>query len=207
MNKFFLITAAIVFNISILSANGQDNFDVRAVKQIQTKRTTGKTSFFKTMSATVVPIGGIVPVSLFVQGLIAKNKDDRNNAIYIAGSNALTIALTFGMKKVIDRPRPSEHDPAIIALEDVQSGSFPSAHASVAFSTATSLSIIYPKWYVIIPAHAWASLVSYSRIYLGVHYPTDLFAGAITGSGSAWLSHKLNQWIKKEKKRKVLKTM
>jgi membrane-associated phospholipid phosphatase len=78
----------------------------------------------------------------------------------------------------------------------------PSGHTSTAFATATSLSMAYPKWYVIIPSYAWASSVGYSRMHLGVHYPSDVFIGAIVGSGSAFLTHKANQWLEKKSRKR-----
>ena len=68
-----------------------------------------------------------------------------------------------------------------------------------------SLSLIYPKWYVIAPAFTWAGLVGYSRVYLGVHYTSDVLAGAVLGSGSAYLSHYLNKklWEKKKPKKSL----
>ena len=57
----------------------------------------------------------------------------------------------------------------------------------------------YPKWYIIAPSFAWASAVGYSRMHLGVHYPSDVAVGAIIGSGSAYLSYKANKWINKKR--------
>ncbi len=187
-------------NIQVVA---QDNFDVRAVKKIQANRTTGKTALFKTFSGSAAPLSGAIPALLYIKGMIGKNKNEKKKALFIAQAAAITTVITFGMKEAFDRPRPAEHDLTIMALKDAQNGSFPSGHTSIAFSTATSLSILYPKWYVIAPAHLWASLVGYSRMYLGVHYPTDVIAGAFVGSGSAWLSYKLNKWMHQPKKKTV----
>jgi membrane-associated phospholipid phosphatase len=69
----------------------------------------------------------------------------------------------------------------------------------MAFATATSLSLVCPKWYVILPSFTYASLMGYSRMYLGVHYPSDVLIGALIGSGSAYLSHYIYKKIIKEK--------
>jgi membrane-associated phospholipid phosphatase len=57
------------------------------------------------------------------------------------------------------------------------------------------LSIAFPKWYVIAPSFLWASGVGYSRMHLGVHYPSDVLVGALVGSGTAFLTHFLNKKI------------
>jgi membrane-associated phospholipid phosphatase len=57
------------------------------------------------------------------------------------------------------------------------------------------LSLSFPKWYVIGPAYSYAILVAYSRSYLGVHYPGDILAGAIIGTGSSFLTWKLQRKI------------
>jgi len=82
--------------------------------------------------------------------------------------------------------------------EDVSSLSFPSGHTSEAFSTATALSLKYPEWYIIAPAYLWAGSVGYSRMNLGVHYPTDVLAGALLGTGTAFLTLKVNEWLNRQ---------
>jgi membrane-associated phospholipid phosphatase len=67
--------------------------------------------------------------------------------------------------------------------------SMPSGHATAAWALATSLSLHYPKWSVIWPSFAYALGVSISRPYLGVHYPSDLLAGAIIGAGVAYVTY------------------
>jgi membrane-associated phospholipid phosphatase len=127
----------------------------------------------------------------------------RKNALYITESIFLSAVTTMILKNTIRRPRPFTADSLITKAGSGGGYSFPSGHTSQAFSVATSLIIAYPKWYVAVPAYLWAGSVSFSRMYLGVHYPTDIIAGAIVGSGSAWLAFKANQWIKHKKKTNI----
>ena len=85
--------------------------------------------------------------------------------------------------------------PVIQRLSSDFTPSFPSGHTTSAFCTATSLSLMYPKWYVIVPAYSWATMVGYSRMHLGMHYPLDVLAGAILGTGISLVSFKLQKWI------------
>ena len=102
------------------------------------------------------------------------------------------------LKYSVNRDRPFVTYPDIIQKSKAIP-SFPSGHTSSAFATATSLSLAYPKWYIIVPSYAWAGTVGYSRMHLGVHYPSDVLAGALIGSGCAYLTFKVNQKLLKKK--------
>jgi membrane-associated phospholipid phosphatase len=133
--------------------------------------------------------GGVnvgVPVGLLAAGVINDNKSMRQNALYVASSSAVNALFTLLIKKVVKRPRPFLANVKIKAVYQPGQYSFPSGHTSTAFTTATALSQAYPKWYVIAPSFLWASSVGFSRLYLGVHYPTDVAAGAVLGAGSAF---------------------
>ena len=74
--------------------------------------------------------------------------------------------------------------------------SFPSGHTATAFSMATSLTLRYPDKPVIIAmSYLYAAIIGYGRMYLGVHYPSDVIGGMIIGSGSAALIYSLRKEI------------
>ena len=87
------------------------------------------------------------------------------------------------------------------------SSSMPSGHTSLAFATATTLTLSYPKWYVIAPSYFWACSVGYSRMNLGVHYPSDVAAGALLGAGSAYITHLVNGWLRQKTNNKKILTL
>ena len=85
----------------------------------------------------------------------------------------------------------------LLCLHRLDSPSFPSGHTATAFSLATSVSITYPKWYVIAPTAAWACGVGLARINQGVHYPSDVLTGAAIGVGCAFANIYINRWLNK----------
>ena len=82
-------------------------------------------------------------------------------------------------------------------IEKQSDYSFPSGHTAASFAAAVILFLQLPKKYGI-PALILAVLISFSRLYLGVHYPTDVLAGAVSGTLIALAVH----WIFEKKKEK-----
>jgi membrane-associated phospholipid phosphatase len=206
--KFFpkLSEIIILFCFVSGSVNAQtDNWEFRMLQNIADNRTEGKTKFYKTISQSNIVAGIAVPATYFAIGLAEKNTSLKNKALYMVESMALAQGSTFLLKRIIERERPVTKYQALMPVINPSGYAFPSGHTSGAFSMATSFTIACPKWYVAVPSFTYAALVGYSRIYLGVHYPSDVFAGALLGAGSAWAMYKLNKWIHKSKEVKLKK--
>jgi membrane-associated phospholipid phosphatase len=158
------------------------NWDIDLLKHINLERNRSLDGTFRLITNSTVPISYGTPVLMFGTGLI---KHD-----------SATVIIVNIAKYTIKRPRPFESYPIIEKESSGGSPSFPSGHTSDAFALATSLSLTYPKWYIIAPSFLWAGAVGYSRMDLGVHYPSDILAGAILGAGCAWITFKVNQKLK-----------
>ncbi len=88
------------------------------------------------------------------------------------------------LKSWVDRDRPPLSNPEPEPLVDLPSSdSFPSGHATIGFACATVLALAVPRLRV--PLYALAALIALSRVYVGVHYPFDVLAGAVLGVGVA----------------------
>lgn len=98
-----------------------------------------------------------------------------------------SIALTAPVANLVlkplgDRRRPDRHTLAVPLARQVampRSSSWPSGHSASAFAFATGVGAAWPAAGV--PLSALASLVAYSRVHTGVHYPSDTIAGTVTG--------------------------
>lgn len=173
--------------------------DLGVVVELMEDRKEEPTEFFQQVSNTTNYVSMLVPLSVLATGYARGQKATIQKGWYMAESLVASSLITWGLKYTVKRNRPFVTDSYIVPASSGGGPSFPSGHTSEAFATATSLTLAYPKWWVAVPAYAWAGTVGYSRMYLGVHYPTDVAAGALVGAGSAWLMYKANQWLHRHK--------
>lgn len=96
------------------------------------------------------------------------------------------VTLYLTLKNLIKRDRPAASIQSYQAwITPSDQFSFPSGHTAAAFLFACLVLNFYPAFAVV--CFVWASMIAVSRVLLGVHYPTDLLAGASLGSGCAYL--------------------
>lgn len=194
MNKWLLIFLVFLVPETVLS----QNLDIRLLRSINSPEILSSDKFFRivTNSDTYFVTG--TPIVMGGVGLIRHDDKVFRNACVILASTAVNAVITNALKYSINRERPFVTYPEILKKAKAGSPSFPSGHTSSAFSTATSLSLAYPEWYVIVPSFAYAGTVAYSRMHLGVHYPSDVAAGALIGAGCAYITFKVNKALLKK---------
>lgn len=192
--KHWLILSCLIF-IGHTSAMAQ-NWDINTLHRVNSWDRKFIRNYNKVISRTEPYIATGIPVAMALAAWIRHDKELLHNAVYVGTSVAGTFIVTYGMKYAIDRQRPYERYPdRVYAYSHEDSPSFPSGHTATAFALATSLSIKYPKWYVIAPSAFWACSVGVSRMNEGVHYPSDVLAGAAIGVGCSIANIYINKWL------------
>jgi membrane-associated phospholipid phosphatase len=175
------------------------NIDIKILRAINHNRPVELDGSCRFFSNTVATASILLPVSLITIGALSKNKSTLQNGYKSGIAISVSWSLSMGLKYLIGRDRPYQTYPDIQRLSSDFTPSFPSGHTISAFCTATSLSLMYPKWYVIVPSYTWAAFIGYSRMHLGMHYPFDVLAGALIGTGISLLIFKGQDWIGKNR--------
>jgi membrane-associated phospholipid phosphatase len=192
-----LLFMAFIFLMPTLYAQG---LDYQILKDLNKYQSPSDNKFQKFISDVDAPIVLGIPVAMVGISFLNKDKDLRRKGLEACVAQGLNVGTVYLLKEIVKRPRPYLTYPDLKNVTEESSWSFPSGHTSSAFAFATSMSLSYPKWYVIVPTYTLASAVGFSRMYLNVHYPSDVLVGAILGSASAWITWKVSKKLQAKKK-------
>lgn len=147
-----------------------------------------------------------IPLLIFFVILLYSGYSDKNRIpvlFFFLICLAFTAGLTELVKNYVARLRPNNHSDfaeLIRVLQTPSNYSFFSGHASFSFSATTYVVFSLKKkskWVSVF--YIWPVLFSLSRIYVGVHYPADIFAGMGVGAGAGFVFYLISQKTMKRK--------
>ena len=151
-------------------------------------------------------IGTWIPMAIVLLYVIFKNNKIKESLLIVV-LLAIVVILTDQISSGLCKPyfarfRPTQ-DPQLMYMIDIVNGyrggmyGFTSSHAANTFGVAVFVSLIIRSWSLAGSLFIWAALNAFSRIYLGVHYPGDIFFGILTGVGVGVLVYFLYNYIQK----------
>ncbi len=148
-----------------------------------------------------------IPLAIVLLYIIIKNnKMQESLMIIVMLALVITMAdqISSGFcKPFFERFRPTQ-DPELMYQIDIVNGyrggryGFVSSHAANTFAVALFLSLLIKSRSLALVLFTWASLCTYSRIYLGVHYPGDILFGTIVGLFSGGVIYLLYRYLRKK---------
>lgn len=158
-----------------------------------------------------------IPMYVALATMLVKTFGPKLAGIYLIAIG-VAIALTDQtcatfIRPAVARLRPSNPDNPLSALAVIVDGyrggkyGFPSCHSANSFALATFICCLIKRRKFVIFIISWAVLNSYTRLYLGVHYPGDLLVGAIIGSAFGYLCYRVSRHIKPSHRRESLSEM
>ena len=131
--------------------------------------------------------GGLIWISIAVVMLFFKRTRYCGIAVLLA-MGIDTLITEYGIKNIVCRVRPCNLvDDVNMLVKKPTSYSFPSNHSASAFAGAVAVMLTIKKKAWTIPAFVFSGIISFSRMYVFVHFPSDVFAGILLGSTVAVL--------------------
>ena len=146
--------------------------------------------FFNFIMPVISEIGnGPILFIISLALILSKKRELKLTGLIMFAGLIVSFCLVSGLKVLIARPRPSLVFANVCLLAKVKGMSFPSSHATASFMTAAVLTAYFKKYAVLF--YSFAAAVAVSRVYMGVHYPSDVLAGAVMGVAIGYLLTKI----------------
>jgi membrane-associated phospholipid phosphatase len=138
---------------------------------------------------------GATAGGIFITGLVTHDDHAIETGIRSAEASVDSVILYAALKAVLARQRPyAPGSEGKFFSGNWTAGSFPSGHATLAWTLATVMAREYPNWPMRILMYSAALAVSTTRVTGGVHFPADVFAGSVIGFGvGTYVTHKDRQ--------------
>jgi undecaprenyl-diphosphatase len=123
---------------------------------------------------------GLIWLALAVVFFAAGTDNGRAGLVFMPVTVYLTLAVNYGIKVALKRERPIASEPELRPLVGVPSSkSFPSSHAAMSFAAAVVFTYFHTALWPLF--FGLALVISWTRVYVGVHYPSDVIAGTMVG--------------------------
>ena len=180
-----------------------DIWMVRAMRSSDDPATPIGPAWMQEMGRDATALGGVGALTLFILVVAGYLWLDRkfHMLVFLLLATGSGVLITLALKQAVDRPRPD----IVPHLSHVATSSFPSGHSmlsAVVYLTlgsllAASINRRSLKFDVLAIAVLLSLIVGISRVYLGVHYPTDVLAGWIAGLVWALLCWLVARWLQR----------
>ncbi|SHK26256.1 undecaprenyl-diphosphatase [Pseudonocardia thermophila] len=197
------VTAAVVALVLVAGAAlwaaatgvGPAGADAAALREAVSVRTPALT----TVAVLITNAGGTWAMTALacLAGIALWFAGRRADAVFVAAATGGAAAAFSGLKRVLDRPRPPEATRLVVETNE----SLPSGHATMSIVVIGSLVVVgwagrsaSARVLMVLAAVVWAGLVGLTRIYLGVHWFSDVVAGWAVGA--AWLAVCVVAWMR-----------
>ena len=157
-----------------------------------------RSEYVTTFMYHITSMGSILLTLMALYFIIKGSRSEKVAGVAVLASSVLEIIIVNGvLKHLIARPRPFVTYDEVVPLANILSEhSFPSGHTALVFSMAFVIYKLFPEIYGKV-ALVIACLVGFSRVYLGVHYPSDVLAGIIVG----WFVSLVTVYVKNQYKK------
>lgn len=152
-------------------------------------QTNCRTAFLDKLMPIVTNLGGIWSIWILIMiVLLITHKYRKVGVTLLLGLAMEVLVCNLMLKPLVARVRPCDVNTAVQLLVSRPTDfSFPSGHSASSFAAASAL--LFEKHPLRIPAFVLATAIAFSRLYLYVHFPSDVLAGALLGIVLGYLAH------------------